>query len=75
MKRILVVPLFITLLFLSACGKHPVCLELGENANVHGDFGYFYDSATIDINGPAKFQRFNNDTTGNPCSAVSPQIP
>ena len=65
--------LIICLLVLSACSKQTsVCFDLGENSNVHGDFGYFYDSATVDINGPATFQRLAKDTVGNPCSTPLP---
>ncbi len=59
------------LLFLGGCSKQvTVCMELGENANVHGEFGYFYDSASVDLNGPAKFRRLGDEMLHDPCSGV-----
>ena len=60
--------LAIPLVLLIGCAKQiSTCFDLGENANVHGDFGYFYDSATINLNGPAHFYRIGADQTTNPC--------
>ncbi len=62
-----------SLLLLTGCSaKMAVCLDMGENSNTHTDFGYFYDSATFDINGPVKFERIPEDMAVNPCRQPYP---
>ena len=60
---------------LSGCStKMATCLDMGDNSNTHSDFGYFYDSATFDINGPVKFERIPEDMTFNPCREAAPPM-
>ena len=60
--------LLIAILLLSGCStKMATCLTMGDNSNTHSDFGYFYDSATFDINGPVTFSHIPEDMTHNPC--------
>jgi len=64
--------LLVSVLLLPACTKQvTTCFQLGENAHAHAEFGYFYDSAVIDVNGPTTFQRLAKDSTANMCG-VSP---
>lgn len=63
--------LSVAMLALSGCAKHSVCWMQGEGANVHGSFGYFYDSAEVTSTGPSTFKRVHKDATIDPCSGVS----
>ena len=70
MRGRLIFIILVVVLF-PACSKNvSVCMDLGANANVHGDFGYFYDSATVDLTGPAKFRRLATDLTADPCTNI-----
>jgi len=51
-----------------SCGKHTaLCYTQHDNAHVHAEFGYFYDSAVLDVNGETTFARIPEDMTFNPC--------
>ena len=55
-------------------GKHVTnCVELGDGANVNVDMGYFYDSMTLNLTGPAKWYKLAEDAPGNPCLGLNPQ--
>ena len=64
----------LALLTLVGCAsKVTTCFELGENAHVSGNFGYFYDSAEVNLQGPGHFQRLAKDSTTNPCYPLKEQ--
>jgi len=62
-------------LLLGGCSKQvATCFDLGDNAQVNADFGYFYDSATFVLSGPAKFSRHPQDMPYNPCGTAQPPM-
>ncbi len=63
-KYLLLLPL---MLIIGGCGKSAVCWQQGDGANVHGEFGYFYDSASVTSTGPSTFIRVPKNYQGNPC--------
>ena len=63
----------LVLILLAGCagGKHVTnCVELGDGANVNVDMGYFYDSMTLNLTGPAKWHKLSSEAVGNPCLGV-----
>jgi len=67
--------LVLVLILLAGCagGKHVTnCVELGDGANVNVDMGYFYDSLTLNLTGPAKWYKLADDAQGNPCLVINP---
>ena len=64
-------PMLFMLLVGCAGGKHVTnCVELGDGANVNVDMGYFYDSMTLNLTGPAKWHKLSSEAVGNPCLGV-----
>ena len=62
--------LVLVLILLAGCagGKHVTnCVELGDGANVNVDLGFFYDSMTLNLTGPATWHKIAAEATGNPC--------
>ncbi len=63
----------LALLTLVGCTKTTTCFELGENAHLNGNLGFFYDSAEFNFQGPGQFQRLAKDTQTNPCYPLKEQ--
>lgn len=67
--------LFFVLMILPACSKHvALCYAQAENAHMHNEFGYFYDSAVMDVNGETTFARIPEGMTFNPCLVPPPVV-
>ena len=62
-------------LSLMGCGmkNSATCWTQGEGSSVHGEFGYFYDSAEITLAGPTTFKRIPKDFTYDPCTGMPAQ--
>ena len=71
MQRITTIGIITLFVLLAGCSKHvATCWDLGENAHTHAEFGYFYDSLVVDVNGPTTFQHIPADMATNPCAKL-----
>jgi len=69
--RILVV--LVLSVSLGGCYKHSaICWQQGKASSVNAELGYFYDSATVSMAGPASFKRVPIEFTKDPCVGLPP---